>query len=167
MNEQEFDALVKTTRLTAKSRDAARLVAVDGLSQSEAASHVGLSTVRVSQIMATLKKAEAERQSPATGNSVDLLRASYAVAVKEARDRHGDDASITTPESSGKFVGTVEARTDFHLVQHVGRNAVVIHDLSALDRVPQTGRSVSIQYANGRATVLDRAAERGRVGPTR
>lgn len=167
MNEQEFDALVRTTRLSAKSREVARLVAVEGLSQSEAASSAGLSTVRVSQIMTTLKKAEAERQNPVPSTSVDLVRASFAVAVKEARDRYGDEASIKTPEATGKFIGNIEARTDFHLVQHVGRNSVVIHDLSVLDRVPPTGKSVSIEYAGGRATVRDRGADREGPAPTR
>ncbi|RWA57408.1 hypothetical protein AU476_40800 [Cupriavidus sp. UYMSc13B] len=168
MNEQEFDSLVKTTRLTEKSREAARLVYVDGKSQAEAAAAVGLSNVRVSQIMATVKKAEAERQHTAPSTSaIDLVRASYAVAVKAARDLYGDDTAIQTPGENGKFVGIVDTRTEFHLVQHLGRNTVAIHDLATLDRVPAIGKSVSIQYSNGRAAVADRAAGKERDANTR
>ena len=66
MNEQEFDNLVKETRLKSRSREAARLVYVEGMSQSDAGAATGLSPVRMSQIMAVVKKAEADRAIQAT-----------------------------------------------------------------------------------------------------
>ncbi|MCY0853051.1 KfrB domain-containing protein [Cupriavidus sp. D39] len=160
MNEREFDNLVNTTRLTPKSREAARLVYVDGKSPSEAGIAVGLSPQRISQILAAVKKAESERPLSVAPNTpvtpVDAVRASYAFAVKAARDLFGDEATIRTPGPDERLVGRVEARTDFHLVQHLGRNAVAIHDLASLDRVPPLARSVAIQYRAGAAQVIDR-----------
>ena len=111
MNEQEFDNLVKETRLKSKSREAARLVYVEGMSQSDAGAATGLSPVRMSQIMAVVKKAEADRAiqaTPTTSPSVDAVKASYAFAVKAARELYGDDVAIRAPGPMDKFVGIIE-----------------------------------------------------------
>lgn len=175
MNEQEFDNLVKETRLKSKSREAARLVYVEGMSQSDAGAATGLSPVRMSQIMAVVKKAEADRSqdgslfssAPAPSSSVDAIKASYAFAVKAARELYGDDVAIRAPGPTDKFVGTVVERTDFHLVQNLGRGAVAVHELASLDRVPARGKSVAIQYKGGAGQVQERDQAQTRDSNTR
>lgn len=165
MKEEDFVELVKNTRLSKASRDAARLVFVDGLSQAEAGATCNLSKQRMSAIVATVRRAEQDRQAPgaAVGGSdlVAAVEASYAFAVKAARDELGDQVRIGAPAETVRTVGPVIARTDFHLVQSLGRDSVVVHELAKLDRVPALGKSVAIQYEGGRGAVVDRERQRG------
>lgn len=164
MDLAEFNALAGGTRLSKDSREAARLVFVDGMRQVDAANQMQISSVRMNQIVATIQR-EQEKQRTASGQQVDVLGTSYAVAVKAARDQFGDEVAIQTPADGKRIVGTVAARTDFHMVQHVGKDSVVIHDLAKLDRAPAVGRDVAIEYAGGRGAVVDRAQskERGNI----
>lgn len=165
MRDEDFVDLVKNTRLSKASRDAARLVFVDGLSQAEAGATCSLSKQRMSAIVATVRRAEHERQAPiaamAGSGLVAAVDASYAFAVKAARDEFGDQVRIAAPAETGRMVGTVIARTDFHLVQSLGRDSVVVHELAKLDRVPAVGKPVSIRYEGGRGVVADRERQRG------
>lgn len=166
MKDEDFVELVKNTRLSKASRDAARLVFVDGLSQTEAGATCNLSKQRMSAIVAIVRRAEQDRQvhGAAVGGGSDLvaaLDASYAFAVKAARDELGDQVRIGTPAEAARMVGPVIARMDFHLVQSLGRDSVVIHELAKLDRVPAVGKSVAIQYEGGRGVVVDRGRQRG------
>lgn len=165
MKEEDFVELVKNTRLSKASRDAARLVFVDELSQVEAGAMYNLSKQRMSAIVATVRRAEQDRQlSGAAAGGSDLVAAvdaSYAFAVKAARDELGDQVRIGTPAEATRTVGLVIARTDFHLVQSLGRDRVMVHELAKLDRVPAAGKSVTIQYERGRGMVIDRERQRG------
>lgn len=165
MKEDDFLDLVKDTRLSKASREAARLVFVDGLSQAEAGVKCDLSKQRMSAIVATVRRAEQERQPQSSMvGSKDLVAAvdaSYAFAVKAARDELGDQVRIGSPVETGRTVGQVIARTDFHLVQSLGRDSVMVHELAKLDRVPTVGQSVAIQYDSGRGVVVDRERQRG------
>ncbi|KAA0178836.1 hypothetical protein FX016_23170 [Cupriavidus gilardii] len=174
MTEQEFLNLVRGTNLSKTSREAARLVFVEGWSQADAGAEVGLSKQRMTQIVKVVRSAEQKlkddaelallRQSGLSSAALHVaaVEASYAVAVKAAREALGDDAAIQSPKENGKTVGEVIARTDFHLVQSVGRGAVVVHELAKLDRVPAVGKIVTVDYANARATVIDRARTNAR-----
>ncbi|CAG2138411.1 hypothetical protein LMG19282_01492 [Cupriavidus campinensis] len=177
MNEQDFQNLVRDTNLSQNSREAARLVFVEGWSQTDAGAELGLSKQRMTQIVKVLRTAEQKQKDeadlaalrhgapiPSSTGHVAALEASYAVAVKAAREAYGDEAYIQTPKVDGKSMGDVIARTDFHLVQSVGRGAVVVHELAKLDRVPAIGKSVAIEYRDGRGTVLDQQRELGRGG---
>lgn len=160
MDKREFEALdlARTTRLSPRNREVARLILVDGVPQTEAGELHGVSRQRVSQIIATVRKVEADLaadkqvQNP---SPVDALRASFAFAVKAARDAYGDEVDIQVPERSQSFTGTVVARTDFHLVQNLGRGRVAVHELAALDRVPAVGKSASIQYGADRTAKVE------------
>lgn len=170
MNDQEFDKLVQETRLQSKSREAARLVYVEGMSQADASRATGLSPMRMSQIMAVVKKAEADRSeppAPSVSTPADAIKASYAFAVKAARELYGDEVTIRAPGPADKFVGTAVERTDFHLVQNVGRGVVVVHELASLDRVPSRGKSVAIQYKGGIGQVQERDQAQTRDSNTR
>lgn len=169
MTEQEFLAVVQSTRLTSNSREAARLHLVEKMSQKDAASEAGVSKQRMTQILKVIENAQAKAQpshehaTPAvavpTGlNHVIALSASYAVAVQNARAAFGDDADIQVPDATTNtsMLGEVIARTDFHLVQSMGRGSVAVHELARLDRVPAVGKMVVIDYRQGRGVVAER-----------
>lgn len=157
----EFNMLVSGTRLSKDSREAARFVFVDGMRQVDAANIMQISTVRMNQIVATIHR-EQEKQKVAIGQ-VDVLSASYAIAVKTARDKFGDEVVIQVPVDGKRTIGIVVTRTDFHMVQHIGKDSVVIHDLAKLDRAPAVGRDVAIKYTGGRGAVVDRSQYKERV----
>ncbi|APA90208.1 transcriptional regulator KorA (plasmid) [Paraburkholderia sprentiae WSM5005] len=173
MTEQDFTDLVRDTKLTQANRDAARLVLVDNMKPVDAAAQSGISKQRLSQILTVVRTAEEKRNesqragASAISDSVAAVDASYAVAVKSARDLYGDDTLIQTPNPNGRAVGEIVGRTDFHAVQSVGRSAVVIHDLAKLDRAPAIGRIVAIDYSRGIGVVSDRTKEQDRSGVTR
>lgn len=171
MTDQEFNELVRGTRLSSISREAARLVFVEGRKQVEAAAEMGLSKVRMNQIYKTVERLEQEREQrkapPDSQGLVAAVEASYAFAVKAAREQLGDEVRIQTPGDAARTVGPIVARTDFHLVQSLGKETVAIHELAKLERVPPLGRNVAIQYEQGRGAVIDRSQERQRGGHAR
>lgn len=170
MTPGEFEDLASGTRLKDKSWQAALLVYVEGHTQAEAGVSLGLSRVRMSQICDVIsreieKKAALESQQQGmvfrTGR---LLEESYAIAIKKARDQLGDSADIALPTPNGRYVGKVIERTDYYLVQSLGKDKAVVHDLSKLNRVPPLEKNVKIEYTKGRAQVkdLERAIGKGR-----
>lgn len=170
MDDKEFNALASATRLSQASREAARLVFVEGRSQVEAAAVMQLSKQRMTQIVGVIRKTQAEQQQqpvPAHSEAVEAIDASYAFAVKAARDQYGDNVRIDAPGDGKRSIGNVISRTDFHLVQFTGKDTVVIHELAKLARVPALGQNVAIEYANGRGEIIDRSQERSRGGLSR
>lgn len=179
MTEDDFTDLVRDTNLSQTNRDAARLVLVHKMTQVDAAAEAGISKQRLSQILKVVKTAEQKRAEAALleqlrggsvagfSNSIAAVDASYAIAVKTARDLHGDDTLIQSPNANGRAVGEIVGRTDFHVVQSVGRSAVVIHELAKLDRAPAVGQNVAIDYSKGIGVVSDRGREGQRGGISR
>ena len=160
---EEFDELVRQTRLTAASKEAARRVLVDDVSQVDAAGEAGISKQQLNRVVSRVRKLQDEKKllesariTPG-GDLVAVVNASYAVAVSMARAEYGDNVRIQDPEhSQAMLIGPVVGRTEFHIVQALGRDAVAIHDLAKLDRAPALRQVVCIEYALGRATVQDR-----------
>ncbi len=163
MTEEDFVELLRHTSLRDRARDAARLVYVKGMSKIDAANEMGMSKQRMNSIMESMQKAEQKHpiSMPSINEQIGAIDASYAFAVKAARDQLGDQIDIVKPVSQPKMVGMVIARTDFHLVQSLGRGSVAVHELAKLDKVPAVGKSVAIQYENSQGTVVERARERG------
>lgn len=166
MDLQEFNTLVGGTRLSKDSREAARLVFVENKSQVEAAQEMSISAVRMNQIYNVVRR-EQEKQRTVVAPVIDVLGTSYAIAVKNARDTYGDDVGLSTPADGKRYVGPVVARTDFHLVQHTGKDTVAIHELAKLDRAPAVGRNVAIGYSGGLGSVIDRSQAKERGGIAR
>lgn len=166
MKLDEFNSLVSNTRLSKDSREAARLVLVEGKSQVDVAGIMEITAARVNQVVATVRR-EQEKKQVLSQSGVDVIGTSYAIAVKAARDQFGDDVVLNSPVEGKQAIGNVVVRTDFHLVQHVGKNDVVIHELAKIDRVPAIGRNVGIEYANGKGRVEDRSQEKERGGVAR
>lgn len=174
MTDEEFFDLACKTKLSTRNREAARLVLVEKLSQTVAAAEIGISKQRLTQIMRAIRTAEQKRADEAaleklrqgTAN-IAVLNASYAFAVKAAREHYGDETHILTPKQNGKTVGQVIARMDFHLVQSAGRGTVVIHELAKLDKAPAIGENVAIDYTDGRGIVSNQGRENQRSAITR
>ncbi|AVR13932.1 TrfB-related DNA-binding protein [Burkholderia vietnamiensis] len=115
MTEAEFADLIRETGLSAASREAARLVFVEEMQQVAAAAEAGISKQRMNQIVKVVRQVEERRAEeaelarlrqgavlPSVSGSVAALEASYAVAVKAAREQHGDDTRILAPSQNGK-----------------------------------------------------------------
>lgn len=119
------------------------------------ASDFGIDTKRIEQGEALSGGA----QKPA--QSTDLADISYQSAYKSA----SADYLMTSKanEQKGRYIGPVMAETAFHVVQDIGRQTAVIHDKRNLDKVPGLGEALTVNYANGRGTVVDpQAKHRGR-----
>ena len=147
---EEFKRAAKQRRLSDTSKEAARMVLVDGVGQSEVAALVGVTSARISQIVATVR----EEHEKLTNKQVKTLEADYAIAVNLSRAKLGDSVVIAEADRNNRYVGKILVRTDFYAVQEVGKG-VVIHDLSRLDNVPSVGSSVGITYENGRGLVKE------------
>lgn len=173
MEEAEFDAIINKTRLNPTNREAARLHFVQNMKQIEVAAAVGISRQRMNQVVDTFEAAadkyRKEQANPQVEGKelVAVLDASFAMAVKSARQSLGDDVQIQSPKDGINAVGQVIARTDYHLVQSLGRDAVMVHDLAKLNRVPAIGKSVAIHYQEGKGVVADRDLTGERGGVTR
>jgi len=70
-----------------------------------------------------------------------------------------DELGYDTIRPSGidghQYIGKVVAVSALHVAQDVGRRAISIHRLYALDNVPEIGDSLTVKYENGRAQVSD------------
>lgn len=61
------------------------------------------------------------------------------------------------------YMGVVKGVTDFHVVQNLGRSAV-IHRKADLDRVPNQNEMVNIKYSGGRGSVEPRKVNTPSLG---
>jgi len=170
MTPDEFREIASGTRLKNKSWQAALLVFVEGHTQSEAGLSMGLSPVRMSQICEVINREVEKKERLESEQKGMVLRTgrlmeeSYATAIKDARAVLGDATEMTLPIPNGRYVGEPIVRTDYHLVQSLGKEKAVVHDLSKLNLVPPLGKTVDIAYSRGRAMVqsLSRSISKGR-----
>jgi hypothetical protein len=65
------------------------------------------------------------------------------------------------------FLGKIRRTTDHFVVQGVGANAVVIHELDRLGGIYVVGQDAHIQYVNGRGKSKIQGTERGKQGSER
>lgn len=70
--------------------------------------------------------------------------------------------TVQAINKDGRYTGEILATTAHHVIQDVGRNQVVIHDLAALDRAYRAGDKARIQYANGKALGIERGNDGGK-----
>lgn len=80
--------------------------------------------------------------------------------AKQAAKRDYETVSIANKDK-GRYMGPVVMETQYHVVQDVGRQAVVIHDKRNLDKVPAVGQRLAVNYEQGRGEVQDRGASKG------
>lgn len=79
-------------------------------------------------------------------------------------EEHQPSTTRTVDEASGKYVGNVLMIGEKWMRQDVGRGESVLHLVANLNRLPEVGKSVTIQYRDGKAMVStkDRAPSLGR-----
>lgn len=101
---------------------------------------------------------EEMQKEPVHTNSADM---SYQLAYKNASADYLMASKAN--EQKGRYIGPVMAETAFHVVQDIGRQTAVIHDKRNLDKVPSLGTALTVNYADGRGTVVDpQSKNRGR-----
>ena len=82
--------------------------------------------------------------------------------TKAAKRVGGDSGRIYLPKANGEYAGKVLYVTDTHLIQQVGRNAAVAHDLTKLEnkndllKLEETGKldksTLKVKYGENRGT---------------
>lgn len=149
---EEFDRAVRLTRLSDTSRDAARLVLVDGKRQRDVVALMGVTPPRLSAIVTRVMK-EGEHLRSQAHSQVEVLEADFALATHMSRARFGGNVQILRPAEKGRYMGEVVGCTSFYAVQDIGRGQVVVHDLSKLDVVPDRGARVAVEYEAGKGRV--------------
>ncbi|ACT52115.1 KfrB domain-containing protein [Methylovorus glucosotrophus] len=166
MNNAEFDQLVSKTRLSKRSVDAARLVFVDGKRQVEVCQETGIGASQLSRVVAMLDKEDQQQKAlNSQANSAENeISVSRAKAVKQARDLNGETILVRNAPEDGLSIGKVLLKTDYHLVQELGRDEVMVHELSKINRLPTVGSSVELVYKNGFAEARQRQVEKERGG---
>ena len=69
------------------------------------------------------------------------------------------DQGFAFPEKSGAqdrhYMGPVVAVTAMHVAQDIGRRQIVVHDIRSLDKAPDVGDRLNIQFKGGRGVVTD------------
>lgn len=69
------------------------------------------------------------------------------------------DQGFAFPENSGAqdrhYMGPVVAVTSMHVAQDIGRRQIVVHDIRSLDKAPDVGDRLNIQFKAGRGVVTD------------
>lgn len=90
-----------------------------------------------------------------TPTQVNSPAASYDAAKALTLKLLGDHAeTLIVRNNSTRFTGAIIGHTAMHVVQQTGPRSAVTHFSSRLDRIPDVGESVRIQYQGvGRATV--------------
>ena len=153
---QEFEKLARQTLLGERSLQAARMVLVEGMRQSDVCRETGILAQQLSRALKVLER-------EATENPLVVSR---ALAVKQLRDLKGDDAVVKTPRANELTVGRIVLKTDHHLVQAIGKDHYMLHQLSCLERVPAVGKRVELRYRDGMASIVEsgRELDRSREG---
>lgn len=166
MNEDEFNQIANKTRLSAKSRKAAHMVLVEGMRQVNVCQETGIVPSQLSRVLTVLERENKTNKAAnlTLPNTENVLAISRAEAVKAARDLQGDSVLVRNAPDNGKSLGKVLLKTDYHLVQDLGHDEVMVHELSKIDRSPAVGNSVEFMYRNGFAETKLRTLEKERGG---
>lgn len=83
--------------------------------------------------------------------SMEQSRQQAAAGVKA---RLGAGVELQAPRWDTRHTGEVLGVTGYHPTQATSRNAAVLHTVADLDRRPKLGKVATIQYRDGRGTVL-------------
>ena len=104
------------------------------------------------------REAEADRSGKPASEAE--RRNSFHFGRKIVLGIYGEESkiydAIKVDGEKGKFGGPIVAVTDHHAIQRVGKAAFISHEKSLVQGEIKRGKSVDIQYQNGRATVAPR-----------
>lgn len=54
----------------------------------------------------------------------------------------------------GYYRGTILEKTDYHVVQNIGKRYIVLHDINILDNHPPVGDLMEVRYKNNQANII-------------
>lgn len=113
----------------------------------------GSATVNVHE-----KQTGTERRSTIDQAAADSLTAAKAITEKSL----GASAKTVAPQTeSGSYRGPIIGETEHHLIQRQSARTGIAHPKELLDRRPQVGESVRINYADSKGIVRE-IRERGK-----
>ena len=85
-------------------------------------------------------------------SKADSLNNALSLATKTL----GDSSKMLTAQTiSGAYRGPIIGATEHYLVQRQSANSAIAHPRELLDRQPEVGQSVRINYSNGRGSVRE------------
>ena len=95
--------------------------------------------------------------SPNAGpNDKDQIAESLKSAGSIARQTLGDSTKVLTAQTdSGTYRGEVIGGTEHHVIQRQSGQSVIAHPRELLDRQPEVGQTVRINYSNDRGSVRE------------
>ncbi len=87
-------------------------------------------------------------------------KADRQVAEQLARDKV-DNANVRPAYTADgqSYAGRIVGRSGRYVVQHTGREYMVLHRAAALDAAPAVGADIKVTYDKGRARVIERGSE--------
>ena len=108
------------------------------------------------------KQMATDRRSTVDAPSVDSLREAKSITAKVL----GDSAkTLVAQTESGNYRGPIIGETAHHIIQRQSAGTSIAHPKDLLDRQPQTGESVRINYSDSKGAVREfreRAKAQGR-----
>ena len=89
-------------------------------------------------------------------NDKDQIAESLKSAGSIARQTLGDSTKVLTAQTdSGTYRGEVIGGTEHHVIQRQSGQSVIAHPRELLDRQPEVGQTVRINYSNDRGSVRE------------
>lgn len=68
--------------------------------------------------------------------------------------RINDKSLLSLDSNYGYYRGTILEKTDFHVVQNVGKSYIVLHDINNVLNHPPIGELMEVRYKNNQAVVI-------------
>jgi hypothetical protein len=83
--------------------------------------------------------------------------------IKNKLAAEGASEYVKPDVESRRYVGRVAGESSLHVAQDIGRKVMIIHDKRHLDKLPEVGDRMTIEYKDGRGTVteMERQSDRG------
>ena len=99
----------------------------------------------------------ASAPSPDQGASEQASRAESLNGARSiTKQTLGDSAKLLNAETnSGTYKGPIVGETEHHVIQRQSGNLAIAHARELLDRLPEAGHAVRINYSNGRGSVRE------------
>jgi antirestriction protein ArdC len=98
------------------------------------------------------KQTATDRRSTIDGLGTDSLAEAKSITAKVL----GDSAkTLAAQTESGSYRGPIIGETEHHIIQRQSARAVIAHPKDLLDRQPQIGESVRINYSDAKGVVRE------------
>ncbi len=98
------------------------------------------------------KQTATDRRSTVDAPSVDSLTEAKSITAKVL----GNSAkTLAAQTESGNYRGPIIGQTEHHIIQRQSAGTSIVHPKDLLDRQPQTGESVRINYSDSKGAVRE------------